>query len=39
MRFEGTHRYIATNDLRMAVNAAVTLERTRLAFMARREGR
>ena len=27
MHFEGTHRYIATNDLRMAVNAAITLER------------
>lgn len=27
MKFEGTERYIATEDLRMAVNAAVTLER------------
>ena len=27
MKFEGTERYIATDDLRMAVNAAVTLER------------
>ena len=27
MRFEGTERYVATDDLRMAVNAAVTLER------------
>ena len=26
-RFEGTSRYIATDDLKMAVNAAVTLER------------
>jgi MoxR-like ATPase len=27
MKFEGTERYIATDDLRMAVNAAVTLQR------------
>jgi MoxR-like ATPase len=27
MRFEGTDKYIATNDLRVAVNAAITLER------------
>ncbi|RLA49412.1 MAG: ATP-binding protein [Gammaproteobacteria bacterium] len=27
MKFQGTERYIATDDLRMAVNAAVTLER------------
>lgn len=27
MKFEGTDRYVATDDLRMAVNAAVTLER------------
>ncbi|MEM8564573.1 MAG: MoxR family ATPase [Pseudomonadota bacterium] len=27
MRFEGTERYVATDDLRMAVNAAVTLQR------------
>ncbi|MFT5484055.1 MAG: MoxR-like ATPase [Halieaceae bacterium] len=27
MKFEGTDRYIATDDLRMAVNAAVTLQR------------
>ena len=27
MKFEGTDRYVATEDLRMAVNAAVTLER------------
>ncbi len=27
MRFEGTNDYIATNDLRIAVNAAITLER------------
>ncbi|MFT7287149.1 MAG: MoxR-like ATPase [Halieaceae bacterium] len=27
MKFEGTERYIATEDLRMAVNAAVSLER------------
>ena len=27
MRFEGTDNYVATDDLRMAVNAAVTLER------------
>jgi MoxR-like ATPase len=26
-RFEGTERYVATDDLRIAVNAAVTLER------------
>ena len=27
MRFEGTEKYVATNDLQMAVNAAVTLQR------------
>lgn len=27
MKFEGTSRYIATDDLRIAVNAAITLER------------
>ena len=27
MKFEGTERYVATNDLQMAVNAAVTLQR------------
>ncbi len=27
MKFEGTKRYVATDDLRMAVNAAVSLER------------
>jgi MoxR-like ATPase len=27
MKFEGTERYVATEDLRMAVNAAVTLQR------------
>jgi len=27
MKFEGTERYIATDDLQMAVNAAVTLQR------------
>ncbi|MEH6628890.1 MAG: MoxR family ATPase [Motiliproteus sp.] len=27
MRFEGTERYVATDDLRMAVNAAITLQR------------
>jgi MoxR-like ATPase len=27
MKFEGTERYVATEDLRMAVNASVTLER------------
>ena len=27
MKFEGTERYVATDDLRMAVNAAVTLQR------------
>src|SRR5881396_1128075 len=27
MRFEGTESYIATDDLRVAVNAAITLER------------
>ncbi len=27
MKFEGTERYVDTDDLRMAVNAAVTLER------------
>ena len=27
MKFKGTERYIATDDLQMAVNAAVVLER------------
>ena len=27
MKFEGTQRYVATRDLKMAVNAAITLER------------
>ena len=27
MRFEGTSDYVATDDLRMAVNAAIVLER------------
>ena len=27
MKFEGTERYIATKDLQVAVNAAITLER------------
>ncbi|MBM3607356.1 MAG: AAA family ATPase, partial [Alphaproteobacteria bacterium] len=27
MRFEGTRNYIATDDLRVAVNAAMVLER------------
>ena len=27
MRFEGSSRYVATDDLRIAVNAAITLER------------
>jgi MoxR-like ATPase len=27
MKFEGTDRYVATEDLRMAVNAAITLQR------------
>jgi MoxR-like ATPase len=27
MRFEGTHSYVASEDLRVAVNAAITLER------------
>jgi len=27
MRFEGTQAYVATDDLQIAVNAAVTLER------------
>ena len=26
-KFEGTDNYVATNDLKMAVNAAITLER------------
>ena len=29
-RFEGTDSYVATQDLMMAVNAAVTLERSLL---------
>ena len=27
MKFEGTERHVATEDLRMAVNAAVSLQR------------
>ena len=27
MKFEGTERYVATDDLKLAVNAAMTLER------------
>ena len=27
MKFEGTERYVATDDLQMAVNAAATLQR------------
>ena len=27
MRFEGTENYVATDDLRVAVNAAIALER------------
>ena len=27
MRFDGTKAYVATNDLKVAVNAAITLER------------
>ncbi|MCB1904426.1 MAG: AAA family ATPase, partial [Gammaproteobacteria bacterium] len=27
MKFEGTERYVATEDLQMAVNAAITLQR------------
>ncbi|MGE3143911.1 MAG: AAA family ATPase, partial [Hyphomonadaceae bacterium] len=27
MRFEGTENYVATDDLKVAVNAAITLER------------
>ena len=27
MRFEGTKAYVATDDLKIAVNAAITLER------------
>ena len=27
MRFEGTRDYVATEDLKIAVNAAITLER------------
>jgi hypothetical protein len=30
MRFEGTSDYVATDDLTVAVNAAVTLERRSL---------
>jgi hypothetical protein len=30
MRFEGTSAYVATDDLKVAVNAAITLERRRL---------
>jgi hypothetical protein len=28
MRFEGSESYVATDDLKLAVNAALTLERT-----------
>lgn len=27
MRFEGTDRYVATDELKLAVNAAITLQR------------
>ena len=27
MKFEGTQAYVATDDLKLAVNAAITLER------------
>ena len=27
MKFNGTHRYVATEDLKVAVNAAITLAR------------
>lgn len=27
MKFTGTESYVATNDLKVAVNAAITLER------------
>lgn len=27
MKFEGTSAYVATDDLKLAVNAAITLER------------
>ena len=27
MKFEGTRAYVATDDLKLAVNAAITLER------------
>ncbi|MFP6860150.1 MAG: ATP-binding protein, partial [Pseudomonas sp.] len=27
MKFEGTQSYVATDDLKLAVNAAITLER------------
>jgi len=29
MRFEGTSAYVATDDLKVAVNAAITLEQRR----------
>ena len=35
MRFQGTDTYIATEDLQMAVNAAVTLERPLLIRVSR----
>jgi hypothetical protein len=31
MRFEGTENYVATEDLRVAVNAAIALERPLLS--------
>ena len=31
MKFEGTQAYVATDDLKLAVNAAITLERPLLA--------
>ena len=33
MRFEGTKAYVATDDLKIAVNAAITLERPLLVII------
>ena len=33
MRFEGTSAYVATDDLKIAVNAAIALERPGWRFM------
>ncbi len=38
MRFEGTRSYVATDDLKVAVNAAIALERPLLVKGGTRDG-